>query len=242
MANAGTTSGGATVYPSRHPVMAKLLENPSMISVRSCHSGIAQHRKIFAAVNDARIDFVGEHPQVVLDGEFGQGALHCVGINRSRRIARRIRQQHARARRDLRRNLGRIGLKMVARRECKRHGNRTQSKCDRGISGKAGIGIQNFIARFEQRHHREKERELASRSDHDVRRRNRDAARASEIGSDLVAQRRNADHRAVAVFAVGQRFRRGIDHRLSGMEIRLAQFEMNDGAALGFEFLGAGED
>ena len=34
-----TTSGGATVYPRRHPVMAKLLENPSMMSVRSAMPG-----------------------------------------------------------------------------------------------------------------------------------------------------------------------------------------------------------
>ena len=36
--------------------------------------------------------------------------------------------------------------------------------------------------------------------------------------------------------------RGGFDDRLAGMEIGLAEFEMNDGAALGFQFFGARED
>ena len=56
----------ATAYPSRHPVIANDFENPSMMTVRSAIPGSAQMDLIFAAEQDARVNFVGNHPQVVL--------------------------------------------------------------------------------------------------------------------------------------------------------------------------------
>ena len=140
------------------------------------------------------------------------------------------------------RDFRRVRLKMIARRERERHGNRAQAERDRRIAGEAGIGIEDFVAGLEQRHHGEKERDLAAGRDHDVGRGDLDAAGAREVGGDFFAQRGNAGHGAVTVFAVGQRLGGRFDDRLAGMEVGLAEFQMNDGAALGFQFLGAGED
>ncbi len=50
---ASITSTGATAYPSRHPVIAKLLENPSMITVRSAMPGSDQ-MDLYSPLNKMR--------------------------------------------------------------------------------------------------------------------------------------------------------------------------------------------
>ena len=87
MASAGTTSGGATVYPETPSGHGEALGESVDDQRALVHAGIAQHGKIFAAVDDARVDFVGENPQVVFDGELGQGSLHVIGVDGSGRIA-----------------------------------------------------------------------------------------------------------------------------------------------------------
>src|SRR6476660_1432452 len=101
----------------------------------------------------------------MLHGKLSQSALRIVGIDRSRWIARRICQQHPSARSDLRRDLIRIGLKFVLCGERERHRNCAESETDRRIAWKSWIGIQDFIARIKQRHHRLEECNLASGSD-----------------------------------------------------------------------------
>ena len=171
---------------------------------------------IFAAVDDAGVDLVGEHPEVVLDGEFRQTSLNRIGINRARWIAGRVGDEHARAARDLRGDLGEVRLEMVAGRELERYRNRAETERDRRIAGKAGIGIQDFVARLEQRHHGEKQGESCSRA----RARHSPAetveiARAVQVGGDLLAQCGNAGDGAVAVFALGERFGGRLDHGLA---------------------------
>ena len=56
------------------------------------------------------------------------------------------------------------------------------------------------------------------------------------------AQSGHSGDGAVAIFAFGEALWWQIDDRLAGMEVGLAEFQVDDGAALGFEFFGAGED
>jgi hypothetical protein len=104
----------------------------------------------------------------VLDGQVRQISLHVVGIDSSGGIAGRIRNQHARPRCDLGRDLVRIGLKCGARRERERQRHGAKTTADRGIGGKSGIGIKHFVTGLKQGHHRLKQRDLAPRRHDDV--------------------------------------------------------------------------
>src|ERR1039458_8501283 len=91
---------------------------------------------------------------------------------------------------------------MIAGGKRKGHGNRAQAKRDRGISGEAGIGIEDFVAGIEQGHHREEESDLAAGREYDVGWRNLDVASARQVGGDFLAQGGDASDGAVPVLTV----------------------------------------
>ena len=71
---------------------------------------------------------------------------------------------------------------------------------------------------------------------------NLQAAGALQVGGDGFAESGDAASGDVAVAAGGGGIAQGVDDRGRGMEIGLAEFEVNDGAALALEFFGAGEN
>src|SRR5262249_41750958 len=110
------------------------------------------------------------------------------------------------------------------------------------IDGEAGIRKKNFVTRLDERHHRQRKSHLAAGRDEDLFRNHGETARASEIVRNGLAQRRNAARGAIAVAPIGNRFANGIYHGSGGMKVRAGELQMNDGAALPLEFLGAGKD
>ena len=52
--------------------MAKDFEKPSMMTVRSAIPGKRPDGFVFAGKQDAGVDFVGNHPEIVFDGEGGE--------------------------------------------------------------------------------------------------------------------------------------------------------------------------
>ncbi len=62
-----------------------------------------------------------------------------------------------------------------------------------------------------------------------------------QIGGDRFAQRQDADRGRVAVMAVAQRLDGGLDDEIGRAEIRLADAEIDDVAALRREVHGAGQ-
>src|SRR5665647_1385986 len=62
-----------------------------------------------------------------------------------------------------------------------------------------------------------------------------------QVGGDRLAQGRNAVRRRVAVMAVAQRLDRRLDDEVRGAEIRLADAEIDDVAALRDQGIGTGE-
>ena len=62
-----------------------------------------------------------------------------------------------------------------------------------------------------------------------------------QVGGDRLAQRQDAVRRGIAVMAVAQRLDRRLDDMLGRAEIRLADAEIDDIAALGGELGGARE-
>lgn len=69
-----------------------------------------------------------------------------------------------------------------------------------------------------------------------------EVAGAEKVAGELFAQGEDTGDRAVAIFSGTEGLFERVEDGGGGMKVRLAEFEVDDGAALAFEFLGAGED
>ena len=119
-----------------------------------------------------------------------------------------------------------------------RHGLRAEEVDHRFVDREAGIRVDDFVARLEQREHGEEDDRLAARHHRDMLRPDLDAARPRDIRRDRLAQLGKALRRAVVRPAVVQRlFGRFDDVRRRG-EIGLADFQVHHAAALRFERAG----
>jgi len=197
---------------------------------------------VFAGKQDAGVDLVGEHPQIVLDGEFGDTREGAIVKDGAGGIVGRIENQNASSGGDFGGDFGEIRLKLIFLDQSERNGFGTQATGERRIDGKTGIGIEDFVARLDERHHGEGKRHLAAGRNQDLFRLKREFSGAREIVGDFLAQRRNAAGGAITIAAGGHGIAKRIYNGCRGMKIGFAEFEMNDGAALALEFLGAGED
>lgn len=104
------------------------------------------------------------------------------------------------------------------------------------------VGIKHFVARLDQRHHCQRERHFAAGCNQNLFGFHFELSCAPQVFRDGCAQCRNAPCGNVAIVAVGYGRANGIHYRCGGMKVRFAQLQVDDGAALFFQFLGAGED
>ena len=98
-----------------------------------------------------RVDFVGEHPEVVSLRGLGDVLQHRHGHHAAGRIAGRVQHDHARALADQPVERIQVEGKIVlfAQRDGHRH---TSGHADhRRIGGEAGVGIEHLVARIHQR-------------------------------------------------------------------------------------------
>ena len=174
--------------------------------------------------------------------KFGDPPLHLFGVHGAGGIARRIGDQNFGTWRDPGGYLIRIRLQAIPLGQYNRDRNAAEAECDRWISGKTRLGIKHFITRLDQCHHRQKQRDLAAGRDHNIAWRNVEIAGLAQIDSQLLAQSGQASNRAVAVFPFPDGFLEGVNDRFGGVEIRLTQFQVNDGATLPFQFLRVRKD
>ena len=78
MRTAATSAAGPHTQPIFHPVVLNVLPPLEMTSVRSRMPGSVAMRDVLGAVeHEVLVHLVGEHEQVVLDGEVGD-QLHLV--------------------------------------------------------------------------------------------------------------------------------------------------------------------
>ena len=112
----------------------------------------------------------------------------------------------------------------------------------RFVDREAGVGIEDLGARLAEHHEREEHGRLAARHDEHARRIDLDPAMAQDVRRHRFAQPGHAGRRGIAVMAVGERFRRRLDDMVRGFEIRLADAEIDDVAALGRQRRRAGQD
>ena len=104
----------------------------------------------------------------MLYGQLGKLPLHLVSIKSAGRIARRVCDQNFRARRNLRGKFVGIRLEAISFGKPKGHSDAAQPESDGRVAGKARVGVQHFVSRVDERHHRHEEGDLAAGSDDDV--------------------------------------------------------------------------
>ena len=80
------------------------------------------------------------------------------------------------------------GWKWLRSEKLKGNGNAAQAEGDGRISGEAGIGIEDFVAGIDERHHGQEEGDFAAGSEDDVVGGDIEIARVVEIAGDGLAQ------------------------------------------------------
>ena len=121
-----------------------------------------------------------------------------------------------------------IGLKTVSLFQPERHRLGAESARERRIDGKARIRIEHFVARFDERHHPERQRHLAAGRHKNLVGRHFDPPRPLQILGNRFAQRGNASRGHVAIAPRGKGIAHGVHHRCRRMEVRLAKLQMNN--------------
>ena len=203
------------------------------------HARHGRDRDVLPFEEDFGVDFIGHHGQIVLDGEFGDLRDFLAIQHAAGRVARTVDDQELGARRDQRFQTIDIEGEVVLFEDRGRYGRGAGEIDHRFVNGKAGVGIDRFVARFKQRQNDEEHDRLAARRHHDVVEIVVGAARRVEIVGDSGTEIWLAGGRAVVRPAVAQRIDSRFDHVRRSIEIRLADFEVDHIPALGFERPGA---
>ena len=111
----------------------------------------------------------------------------------------------------------------------------------RFIDRKTGVRVHDLGAWLAEHQAGEEHGRLAARLDHDVFGVDGDAAVGLDVLGHRQAQFGDAVGRGVAVVAVGQGLAAGLDDVLGRLEVRLADPEVDDAAALGGQRIGPGQ-
>src|SRR5579871_5253168 len=125
------------------------------------HSGERPRGEIFAAEEDAGIDFVTQQPKIVLYGEVGEAVQRFFVENGASGIVGRIENQKAGLGCDFGSDFVQVRLEIVFFRQRKWNCLCTEAAREGRIDWKAWIGIENFVPRLDKGHHRERESHFA---------------------------------------------------------------------------------
>src|SRR6266446_9319044 len=202
---------------------------------------VAEQAAMFGAViEDLAIDLVAEDGDLGMPREPGDQPVELFPRHdAARRIGRTVDDQQASARRNLVEHLLGAERKAGAFVERNRH-RRGSGEADHAlVDRKARVRVEDLDPRLAEHQDREKHRDLAAGDhEHEIGG-DLDPVPAKEVGGDRGAQRRDAVGWSVAVMAVGERLAAGFDDVFRGREIRLADPEVDDGAAVRGEGIGA---
>ena len=117
------------------------------------------------------------------------------------------------------------------------------AEADRGfVDRKPRVRIEDLRPRLAEHHHREEHRHLAAGDDHDPVGMHLDPAMAQEVRRHRLPDARDPGRRGIAVVAVAQRLHPRLDDVRRGLEVRLADAEVDDVAPCPRERFGPGQD
>jgi hypothetical protein len=110
------------------------------------------------------------------------------------------------------------------------------------VDREAGVGVEDLRAGLAEHHDGKEHRHLAAGHHHDLLGRNLDAAVLQHVGGHGLAQGHDAGSGGIAVMTVVQRLYGGFHDVLRGLEVGLADAEIDDILAFAHQLRGAGKD
>ena len=206
------------------------------------HAGQGGDGRDVAVVAEAGIDFVGHDPAVARAGRPGDVFERLHGEDAAGGVGGRVEDDQARARAEQGVKGVEVEVKARGRVEGDGDGGGAGDADGGAVGGKAGVGIDDLVAGLEQGEHGQKEDRFGAGGDDDLLGGEVDASAAAGVVGDGLAQGRDAGGGVVAGLAVGDGAHAGHGDVGVGVKVGLADLEVDDVAALGFEGLGAGED
>src|SRR5262249_23488903 len=127
---------GVTEPPAGHrKTLGKAINDDRALS----HSGEGANGLVLAFKENARVNFIGNDPEIVFQRKFGDFFKGCGAKYRSGWVVRGIEDDDACARRDFRGDFAEIRLKVVLFFQPKRHRLGAQAAREGRIDWKAGI-------------------------------------------------------------------------------------------------------
>ena len=162
------------------------------------------------------------------------------GQHAAGRVGRRVDDDAARPRRDQRGQLVDVEPEVVGHPDRDRHRRGADEAGQRLVDGVARVRDQHLVTRVDQTQDGVQHHALATDRDEDLERFDRESLARRGVGGDRLAQRRDAGERRVVR-------RAGIERCLGrsadvgrGVEVGLADLEMDDRAPLGLQRASAG--
>ena len=205
------------------------------------HAGQGDDAGGLALVHQAEVDLVGEDPEVAVAGRRGDVGERLLGKDAAGGVAGRVEDDHPRARAER----GVEGLQVQVEapflRQGHGHGPGADQADGRLVAGEAGVGSDHLVARFEQGQHGQEDERLGSRGDDDLLWGEPHASPPAGVLGQGLAQGGDARRWIVAGLPRGD----GPDARQGdvwvGLEVRLADLQVDDLPPLGLQRLSAGQ-
>ena len=193
------------------------------------HPGKRGDREVrLLVVAEFTVDLIGDHHQIVLDGELRNAFEVGPGGAGSSRVGREIEHQHPRTRRDGGGEVFRAQRKTVLSLGLNRHRNPMRHDDARAVGHIARLVIDHFIARVHQRAQGEIDGFGNAHGDQNLTRRIiADVKEILDIPRNRASQCQGAEVRGVGRLAFFQRINRRLANVPRRREIRLAHTQRN---------------
>ena len=206
--------------------------------------GVGEEARVLAAVvDDAAVDLVAQHHDLGMLREARRELVDLALRDRpAGRVGGRVEDDEAGRGGDVGEHRVGVEGEVLALEERDRDRFRAAVLDDRLVDGKAGVGVHDFRAGLPEHEDREEHRDLAARHDHNPRRVHLHPAAGRDIRRDRLAKGGDPGGGGVAVVAVAKGLDRRLDDVGRGLEVGLADAEVDDVAPAARELLGPGQD
>ena len=190
---------------------------------------------VFALEDQPAIDLVGEHHEVALADGLGDVAQITPGQHPAGGIMGRVQDDELGAVGDERGQFVHVQAEVHLLAQADGHRLGPQ-EADHGlVDGEAGIGIDDLILFFHQRQHGEENDGLAAGDNDHLVGGDGDVPGGGDVLGDGLAQLRQPGRGPVVGPALVQGLGGGLDHVGGGVEVGLADLQVDDVFALGFQ-------
>jgi len=184
------------------------------------------------------VHLVGQHHDATLAGHIGHSLQVIAGQHAPRRILGRVQDDQPGAVADQGAELVGVEAEIPLLAQGQRHRRGTHEVDHRFVDGETRVGVDHLIAGLCQGQEGEEHDRLGARCDHHVFGPGVDAPALGDVAGDGLAQGGDAGGRRVVGVALAQGTHGSLDDVGRRVEIRLADFQVDDVSSLSFQGFG----